>query len=187
MTVLDLWHSMMEGVRAIAGLGSLSECADPAVQSGLPRILEAYYVRWLSGDQGAFDQLIDAALKSTIHSLVGCAAAAGTAGTAEAVNTVLDIFTALNWIIEDSMFTTLHTLISYSRYEAAQVGSATLAITGASVVPAAPLETGSAGTITLRCTTRGVNIVRADATSIGGPVAIEFARAGKDSTTQDDI
>ncbi len=145
------------------------------------------YVEWLTGDQGAADQLYDAALKSTIHSIVGCAAAAGTAGTGEAVNTALDILTGLNWIIEDAMFTTFHSVLSYSHYESVQVGTATLAITGASATPAAALETGRNGQVTLRCTTRGINIVRADATSIGGPAVIEFVRTGKDPATQDDI
>jgi len=187
VTVLDFFYFAMEGVRTIAGLGSLTECADIAFQSGLPRFLQAKYVEWLTGDQGAAEQLYDAALKSTIHSIVGCAAAAGTAGTGEAVNTFLDVVTGLNWIIEDFMFTTFHSVLSYSHYESVQVGTTTLAITGASATPSAALETGKNGLVTLRCTTRGISIVRANATSIGGPAVIEFVLTGKDPVTQDDI
>jgi hypothetical protein len=187
LTTVDMFYFIAEGIRAIVGVASPSECADIVLQSGVPRFVETIFIQWITGDDGAVEQLHDTTLKSTLHSFIGCCAKLATVGAAEGVNTLLDILTFANWIIEDGMFTTYHSVMSYSPFETVRLGSNAFAITSATVTPAAALESGKTGQVTLRCTTRGVAILQADLSAIGGPIAVDFVKGGKDPATQDDI
>jgi len=104
-------------------------------------------LRFLTGDQEAYRQLQDQMTKSFYNSLAECATVIETAGVSEIVNSFLDILAGINWVVEDMMFTALHSVITYSHYATLQLGSAPVSITGYSYTSSGALEAGKQNTL----------------------------------------